>query len=131
MKGGIKYLNDVLKGLTGTILTNEGDVNAEPKYYLKDFICPITGDLMVEPVVTADGNTYERWAIETWFEDNNTSPKTNLSLEDKTLRPNISLLNAIESFEILMDELKKTQKFKSGLPKFTRSRTVPNVTFQF
>ena len=34
----------------------------------KNFICPITQAVMVDPVVTADGHTYEREAIEQWFE---------------------------------------------------------------
>ena len=157
MKGGINYLNDFFKGFGSLLINiNEEDVNAEPKYYLRDFICPITTELMEDPVVTADGHTYERRAIEMWLENNNTSPKTNRRLVDKTLRPNISLRNAIESFKQLMDKLKlvddevddeitgtekaldfarkqlikleKTQKFKPRLPNFTRSRTAPPVT---
>ena len=31
------------------------------------FLCPITHDVMVDPVVAADGETYERAAIEQWI----------------------------------------------------------------
>jgi TPR repeat protein len=41
-------------------------------------------------VFAADGHTYERKEITRWLASNNTSPKTNLPLETKTLFPNIS-----------------------------------------
>ena len=41
-----------------------------------DIICPITHEIMLEPVVCSDGITYEKTAIEKWLENNNTSPIT-------------------------------------------------------
>ena len=159
MKGGINYLNDFFKGFGSLLINiNEEVENAEPEYYLMDFVCPITTDVMVDPVVTADGHTYERRAIKMWLAQNNTSPKTNQPLVDKTIRPNITLRNAIESFKKLMDKLKlvdeevddeitgtenaldfarnqlikieKRQKLKPRLQNFTRSRTAPPVTLR-
>ena len=53
------------------------------------FVCPITQDVMEDPVVVAQtGNTYERRAIEEWFATSNTDPLTNEELEDATLIPN-------------------------------------------
>ena len=43
----------------------------------------------------ADGFTYERSAIELWFENHNTSPATGLELESKQLKPNHSLRSLI------------------------------------
>jgi len=37
-----------------------------------EFFCPITQDVMREPVCTVDGHTYERIAIERWFVNHNT-----------------------------------------------------------
>ena len=51
---------------------------------------------MVDPVVAADGNTYERQEITQWLASNATSPKTNLLLETKTLFPNITVKQQIE-----------------------------------
>ena len=34
----------------------------------ENFLCPITRELMRDPVVTDDGHTYDRSAIEQWFE---------------------------------------------------------------
>jgi len=60
-------------------------------------LCPITGDLMVNPVVTVDGYSYERSAIVCWFGyGHNTSPMTGLPLPSKTLIPNFALRGAAE-----------------------------------
>jgi hypothetical protein len=41
----------------------------------EDFKCPIsvTDELMKDPVVAADGHTYERAAIEEWFNNGHTN----------------------------------------------------------
>lgn len=59
------------------------------------FICPITQEVMVDPVIAADGNCYERSAIEQWFMNKDTSPMTNQRLDNKTLIPNHQLRSAI------------------------------------
>jgi len=44
-----------------------GIKSAIPHYkmsYNSSFYCPITGELMIDPVVDLDGNTFERKAIE-------------------------------------------------------------------
>jgi len=53
---------------------------------------------MSDPVVTCDGHTYERSAIEAWFRSKNTSPITNEALESKALIPNIHLRSQIREF---------------------------------
>jgi hypothetical protein len=60
------------------------------------FFCPITHEVMQNPVATADGLTYEKEAIETWLHAHDTSPSTGVVLTHKTLTPNITLRNAIE-----------------------------------
>ncbi|CAI8595827.1 unnamed protein product [Vicia faba] len=59
------------------------------------FICPILQDVMDDPCVAADGYTYDRKAIETWLEENEKSPMTNVALPHKFLIPNYTLLSAI------------------------------------
>ena len=44
----------------------------------KGLFCPITQEAIVEPVVAADGHTYERLAIVRWLSDHHTSPVTGL-----------------------------------------------------
>ena len=53
----------------------------------EELMCPISHELMRDPVFTADGMTYEREAIETWLQDHNTSPLTGEVLEDKKVTP--------------------------------------------
>jgi hypothetical protein len=60
-----------------------------------EFICPITNELMEEPVVAADGHTYEKSAILEWFEKKLTSPKTNEPLPTKMIFANLSVRTAI------------------------------------
>lgn len=60
------------------------------------YICPISLELMRDPVVCSDGITYERSHIARWLEENNTSPKTNMELESKTLIPNFAIKAGID-----------------------------------
>jgi len=48
------------------------------------FYCPITSEVMVDPVICDDGHTYERSAITQWLTNHDTSPITNLPLANKT-----------------------------------------------
>jgi hypothetical protein len=60
-----------------------------------EFVCPITGEVMVDPVVTADGFTYERAAIAKWLKKHDTSPCTNAVLEHRHLATNLALRSQI------------------------------------
>jgi len=63
-----------------------------------DLECPITGVLFVDPVMTVDGQTYERSAIERWFSDGHrTSPATNVPLSSLTLFPNVAIKRAADT----------------------------------
>jgi len=63
-----------------------------------DIVCSITQEIMVDPVVAADGHSYERKAIEQWFAKNETSPKTNEPLSNTDLIPNHNLRARIMDF---------------------------------
>lgn len=64
-----------------------------------EFLCPITHEIMREPVIISDGFTYERRAITEWFMSGKfTSPMTNIVLTNTESRPNIDLRNAIFSY---------------------------------
>ncbi|EOD05168.1 Hypothetical protein EMIHUDRAFT_220284 [Emiliania huxleyi CCMP1516] len=64
-----------------------------------DFICPITTEIMVEPVVAADGQSYERTAIERWLATKSTSPLTGGELEHSILIPNHNLRRTIREWQ--------------------------------
>ena len=52
-----------------------------------EFLCAITREVMDDPVLAADGFSYERDAIERWFRTRATSPTTNERVPP-TLVPN-------------------------------------------
>ena len=60
------------------------------------FCCPLTLDVMANPVIAADGHTYERSAIEEWFKNNDTSPITNLLVASTVLTPNFALKSMLK-----------------------------------
>lgn len=61
-----------------------------------EFICPITRELMKDPVIASDGYSYEREAMESWIhKKKRTSPMTNLALPSLVLTPNRTLKMAI------------------------------------
>ncbi|CAF1094016.1 unnamed protein product [Rotaria sp. Silwood1] len=62
------------------------------------FFCPITHELMTDPVIDPDGNSYERQAIEGWLRQNGTSPITRVHLSASDLRPNRALKAAIDEY---------------------------------
>ena len=59
--------------------------------------CPLTKDLMSDPVVLiSDGYTYERAAITKWLQQNETSPITKAPLQHKDMVPNLTMRSAIQ-----------------------------------
>ena len=57
--------------------------------------CPITGQQMIEPVVAADGHTYERYAIARWLETSSRSPLMGEIFAHTKLVPNYLLLSSL------------------------------------
>ena len=62
------------------------------------FVCMISHEVMHDPVVCADGHSYERKAIETWLVEHSTNPATGATLQHKTLLPNHALRNSIQEY---------------------------------
>uniref|UniRef100_A0A453C7Y0 U-box domain-containing protein n=1 Tax=Aegilops tauschii subsp. strangulata TaxID=200361 RepID=A0A453C7Y0_AEGTS len=72
------------------------DDDAEPLAPPPDFRCPISLDLMRDPVVSASGQTYDRESITRWFgAGKSTCPKTGQVLTNLELVPNKALKNLI------------------------------------
>ena len=69
-----------------------------PNPQVADFLCPFTGNVMVDPVKAEDGHTYEREKIQKWLETNTTSPQTRQPM-GKKLVANELLREAIEKYE--------------------------------
>ena len=63
---------------------------------LKDMAFECT--LMDDPVVAADGHTYNRVEIEKWLKEHDTSPLTHEPLESKALFPNMAIRRQINAW---------------------------------
>jgi len=88
------------------------------------FTCPISQDIMENPVICSDGQTYERSAIQPWFDrGNNTSPITNVPLANRNLIPNIALRQAIEAHKKLFDNKKAGAGYKRHKMKTRRQKS--------
>ena len=64
----------------------------------KEFICPITLNIMKDPVIMSDGQTYEKSAIEKALSISPLSPLTKQPLSMKDAKPNYALKSLIENF---------------------------------
>ncbi|EOD17692.1 hypothetical protein EMIHUDRAFT_60219, partial [Emiliania huxleyi CCMP1516] len=54
--------------------------------------CPLSLEIMTDPVMNASGQTYERSAIEKWYSmGKRTDPMTGVVLEHTNLVPNVAL----------------------------------------
>ncbi|KAL2558920.1 U-box domain-containing protein 10 [Forsythia ovata] len=61
-----------------------------------DFLCPISLEIMRDPVIVATGQTYERSYIQRWIDCGNTTcPKTQQKLQNLILTPNYVLRSLI------------------------------------
>jgi hypothetical protein len=74
------------------------------------FICPITLQVMEDPVITPQGITFERKAIMDWIEKKHTCPLTNKPLTADMLITCYTLRNAIAEY----NKLKDAQHCKRG-----------------
>ena len=60
------------------------------------FRCPLLSTVMHDPVVAADGITYERSAIEEWLKHHSVSPSTGQPLSSTAIFPNTVLCRLIQ-----------------------------------
>jgi len=79
-----------------------------------ELVCPITLELMRDPVIASDGHTYERFAMErvlnsTPPHSNPRSPKTGEWLVTRMLFPNVAIRTLCREYEQAHSE-KKTKK---------------------
>jgi len=101
---------------------SEGAAAPEENEHPPSFYCPISCQVMHDPVVLSDGHTYERRHIERWLSQKGTSPVTGAALADGSVMfPNHALRNAIEEyFKKLFDDRRsairkaKTDEAASG-----------------
>jgi hypothetical protein len=62
-------------------------------------VCPISMELMRDPVLAMDSHTYDRSSIEAWLKTGKkTSPKTNEPLPSTTLLPNHAVKSMVQDY---------------------------------
>ena len=75
-----------------------GDSDKESSSPPRAFLCPITRDVMYEPVLDGEGNTYERSALLIWLSEHNTSPVSRQPLTARMVIPNNALRETIHEY---------------------------------
>ncbi|CAN0846823.1 U-box domain-containing protein 16 [Linum grandiflorum] len=117
--GLVRYAKCVLYGASSpsSDVQRRNAINNIPP----DFRCPISLDLMRDPVVVATGQTYDRESISLWIESgHNTCPKTGQSLAHTNLIPNRALKNLISMWcreqKIPFETTENTQRSNGVIP---------------
>lgn len=64
----------------------------------EEFECPISKEIMKDPVIGSDGHSYERLQIEAWLRKNPVSPLTEDPMTIEELRPNRTLKKIIDAW---------------------------------
>ncbi|OWZ05934.1 U box domain-containing hypothetical protein [Phytophthora megakarya] len=77
----------------------EDDENEGEPHVPEQLICPITGCPMLDPVVAADGHSYEREAIMQWFTTSDISPMTGMHMPTTQVFPNFTLRQLSEEVQ--------------------------------
>eukprot|EP00270_Netrium_digitus_P021958 TRINITY_DN9660_c0_g2_i2.p1 TRINITY_DN9660_c0_g2~~TRINITY_DN9660_c0_g2_i2.p1 ORF type:complete len:684 (+),score=234.30 TRINITY_DN9660_c0_g2_i2:106-2052(+) len=89
----VKVEDEALKGRSG------GGGLASLAEAPSSLFCPITQEIMVNPVLASDGHTYEQVAIQQWLEKSDRSPMTNMKLPSKDLVPNHAVRSMIREWQ--------------------------------
>jgi hypothetical protein len=77
------------------------------------FICPITTEIMTDPVILVEtGTTYDRASISQWLEKHDSDPSTGLKIQSKEMIPVLALKNAIEEWRQDLIDRQKERKEK-------------------
>lgn len=65
---------------------------------IESLTCPITAQIMTDPVSGNDGHTYERAAIMEWLSRNPISPQTRAPMTPQDLTPNVSIRYLLDQY---------------------------------
>ncbi|KAJ4897515.1 U-box domain-containing protein 32 [Raphanus sativus] len=92
---------DRMKAPEGPLSETSSYANQKvPRKPPSHYLCPIFQEVMKDPLIAADGFTYEAEAIREWLANgHDTSPMTNLKMEDCNLIPNHALHLAIQDWQ--------------------------------
>ena len=93
---------------------------------LETMTCPITQQIMKNPVIGSDGNTYEREAITQWLSQKNTSPLTNEVMFASSLKVNPAIQHLVDQYAAgNLTSLVKEDSTKDSTKDDTESNSKP------
>jgi len=95
----------------GKVLKREKDdkkVLKREKDDSNDFSCPITKEIMTDPVLAPDGYSYERESIVMWLSQNGTSPVTRQTMTVEELVDNTELKAKITKSDLRIQPLQES-----------------------
>eukprot|EP00943_MAST-04B_sp_MAST-4B-sp1_P007920 g7920.t1 len=111
--------NKVEESLSQTSYLDDDDYGDAPEF----LVCPITQEVMEDPVITSDGHTFERSAIEAWLGKNNTNPMTGGEITSKALTPNFALRDACAAYKAKQPgNADSIRRYKSAVSALDRSK---------
>lgn len=97
-----KLLTDIEITISGIKYNTRFDSGAKAEAYTNvplKYLCPITHELMQQPVILDDGHTYELEAIKAHLRQKKTSPMNNIKVVGDII-PNYSIKSMIEQWKI-------------------------------
>jgi len=92
----------------------------------EEYICPITQDIMKDPVIAQDGHTYERTNITNWLDKHGTSPITRENISKDIIISNRVLKGQIEQYLEKKGGVVKQKPQKKKKESKTKSTTLPS-----
>ncbi|BFZ22696.1 hypothetical protein BsWGS_25735 [Bradybaena similaris] len=96
--GPLGHRNKILRERTAVRQTVISGKRTEQNSIPDEFLCPITHELMRDPVIASDGYTYDRQAIVSWITKEHRSPMTNVLLTSTEVTPNRTLKMMMQKF---------------------------------
>lgn len=126
----LAYLGILLPTVLSTIKLNYGSAAlSQDSAYLRpeEHLCPITCEVMKDPVVASDGRSYEQAAIQKWIRTHGISPITRERLSND-LHSNRSLLSLIREWkpEAQTKQTMLVEKTQEELVKAVRDEFIKN-----
>jgi hypothetical protein len=91
----LERVTEVVESDNASLPSKDTSSPPEDRDAPKGFICPLTLEIMYDPVLDPEGNTYERRAITEWLRHKRNSPVSRQPLNEKMLIPNNALRETI------------------------------------
>ncbi|KAM7510442.1 hypothetical protein LguiB_009317 [Lonicera macranthoides] len=131
--GDLEYIDDMIALITymhDRYVTMKQSQSSNPVLIPADFCCPLSLELMTDPVIVASGQTYERAYIRKWIDLGLTvCPKTHQILSHTNLIPNYTvkalIANWCDSNNVKLPDPVKSMSVNHHPPHLTHPESSP------